>query len=125
MIGVDAVPAECAGIINFQRLIKTRLREVDTVARIGSDEFVAILEDIRLPDGVAIVSDSLVAALARRFELDNDMSVTISGSIGVALFDKTTPDPETILAQADRALAAAKQAGRACYRQDPGSITLN
>jgi diguanylate cyclase (GGDEF)-like protein/PAS domain S-box-containing protein len=96
--------------------LKTRLREVDTVARFGGDEFVALLEDISKPANAENVAGDIIRTLATSYELDHGVSVTISGSVGVAMFDDNSADPTTIIAGADRALYAAKQAGRSCYR---------
>jgi diguanylate cyclase (GGDEF)-like protein/PAS domain S-box-containing protein len=105
--------------------LKGRLREVDTVARIGSDEFIAVLEDVRKPEGIGIVASALISTLSTQFNLPEDISVNISGSIGVATFADGGPDATTILAQADRALYIAKNAGRACYRMDQQGVTIN
>jgi len=51
--------------------------------------------------------------------------VCISGSIGVAMFGNTTPDAASIIAEADHALYAAKNSGRACYRLGFENATIN
>lgn len=88
-----------------------RLREVDTLARYGGDEFVILLPYADLEHAV------LVADRIRRLVLDTpihtgteDLSVTVSA--GVVQFEQVTVNLETLLERADRALYAAKHLGR-------------
>jgi diguanylate cyclase (GGDEF)-like protein/PAS domain S-box-containing protein len=106
-----------------QRL-KTRLREVDTVARVGGDEFVAVVEDIKGTDNIGTVAKALLAAMAKSFTVAGNVQIRISGSIGVTLFGANSPDAATLIARADKALYAAKKAGRGCYRLDRETLTV-
>jgi diguanylate cyclase (GGDEF)-like protein/PAS domain S-box-containing protein len=106
-----------------QRL-KKRLREVDTVARVGGDEFVAVVEDIKGTDNIGTVAKALLAAMSKNFTVSGNVQVRISGSIGVTLFGANSPDAATLIARADKALYAAKKAGRGCYRLDRETLTV-
>jgi len=106
-----------------QRL-KKRLREVDTVARVGGDEFVAVVEDIKGTDNIGTVAKALLAAMSKNFTISGNVQVRISGSIGVTLFGANSPDAATLIARADKALYAAKKAGRGCYRLDRETLTV-
>jgi len=92
-----------------------RLREQDTLARLGGDEFVIVLEDLVSPAAAAEVAQDVIRLLATPFELPAGTRVHIGGSVGIALFPTDSTQPAQIIEQADRALYAAKRAGRECY----------
>jgi diguanylate cyclase (GGDEF)-like protein len=84
-------------------------RDSDTVARVGGDEFLLLMEDLSgLPDAVALAR-RVVTALARSFDIAGQQ-LAISASVGVVLH----PDhgaPDKLIAHADAAMYAAKRAG--------------
>lgn len=95
------------------RRLRAAGRDSDTLARIGGDEFVILVEDATtLADCVALAR-RLVDALARPFEV-GDEPVEISGSVGVVVY----PDQghrDKLVAHADAAMYAAKRAGGNTY----------
>jgi diguanylate cyclase (GGDEF)-like protein/PAS domain S-box-containing protein len=98
-----------------QRL-KGSLREEDTVARVGGDEFVAVLPDLRGEDAHTRAADMIVKALREPFHI-GDHVVEISCSIGVALLPRDASNAETLVAKADAAMYRAKEAGRSTWRE--------
>lgn len=94
------------------------IRHTDTIARIGGDEFVVLLEgteDCRA-DAVA---DKLLAAFSEPFPLNREAAIHMGLSIGIADCDTAQvqpADPERLIAEADRAMYKAKAAGRNTYR---------
>mgnify|MGYP000900399791 CR=1 FL=1 len=91
------------------------VREADTVARLGGDEFAIILSDLNNPEEVEEVARRINRALAEPFPLDEG-SATIAGSIGIAIFPEHGQDELLLKKHADKALYAAKAAGRNTYR---------
>ena len=87
-----------------------RLRDADTVGRIGGDEFVILLNEITGADDAARVADELRLSLAQPFELAG-LTLTISASIGVALFPDHGQDAIELSRHADDGMYLAKQAG--------------
>jgi diguanylate cyclase (GGDEF)-like protein/PAS domain S-box-containing protein len=90
------------------------VRPMDTVSRIGGDEFVVLLPEMPAPlDGVA-VGARITEALTVPIEFDHAV-VAVTASIGISVFDPTLPDagytPERLLAQADAAMYYAKSLG--------------
>ncbi|WP_051683963.1 bifunctional diguanylate cyclase/phosphodiesterase [Blastococcus sp. URHD0036] len=97
------------------RQVAARLRSVvradDTVARLGGDEFAVLVEQSGSgPDEAVATAERVLAALAAPVVLDGQ-SVTVSGSVGIAVGDADATS-DTLLGDADIAMYAAKVAGR-------------
>ncbi|GIF24355.1 diguanylate cyclase (GGDEF)-like protein [Actinoplanes tereljensis] len=100
----------------FARRIRIGLREVDVAFRQGGEEFVVLLPETDAYGG-AIVAERLGAAVRERpvlVETRGPISITVS--IGVAVFPEHGADARRVLDAADDALYAAKNAGRDTYR---------
>jgi len=88
------------------------LRETDTAYRYGGEEFCVLLRETDA-HAAAIVADRLRIEIATRFA-GNPGSATVTASLGVAAIPGDAIDAKTLIAAADRALYAAKAAGRNC-----------
>lgn len=95
--------------------MRERLRDIDTLARIGGDEFVIVLEEIGSPENAAEIAHSLIKQLCSPFILGNGQAVSIGASIGISTYPGHATRPDGLLASADSALYAAKQAGRGTW----------
>ena len=91
------------------------IRETDTVARIGGDEFVILLPDISHVTDAAIVAGKIIGALSSAINVDQHELHT-SPSIGISVFPADGSDGDTILKNADTAMYHAKAAGRNNYQ---------
>jgi diguanylate cyclase (GGDEF)-like protein/PAS domain S-box-containing protein len=94
--------------------IETSVRESDTVARIGGDEFVVLFEEVESVHQTTELADRLIAELRAPFRNGADCSY-LSASIGIALYTGGEQTPQTILANADVAMYRAKEDGRNRY----------
>jgi len=90
------------------------VRETDTVARMGGDEFTIILTDVGFPEGAETVAKKVLEALARPFTLNGKEHV-VGTSIGIAVYPSDGKDSEALVKNADTAMYQAKQSGNA-YR---------
>lgn len=99
----------------FAIRLKSILRAVDSVARVGGDEFVAILAEIADAADATKAADRLLAAMAVPFDI-GQTAVTLSASIGLALYPANGDDAQTLLQRADSAMYSAKRAGKNSYR---------
>ena len=93
------------------RLRKT-LRDSDTLARVGGDEFVAVLPGTASEAQIKLVTGRLIAALQASFEVERHI-IYVGASIGVALYPQHAEDDARLLALADAALSHAKETGKA------------
>ena len=91
------------------------LRQSDTVARIGGDEFVILLLNIEDIGAVRQIIDKLLETITQPFHIDAHC-LHISLSVGVALYPEHGQDVATLLRQADTALYKAKNDGRGTCR---------
>ena len=100
---------------NLLRVVAARLRQnrraSDTVARIGGDEFVFVLEDIVDDDVIASITQQLLHTLQQPFAVDK-REFLLSGSIGISLFPRDGDSAEALLKSADTAMYWAKDSGR-------------
>lgn len=112
-------------LVEVARRIKTCLREEDTVARIGGDEFVVMLTDLQSDTALAgaharNVAEKICVSLAEPYALksaqpDAKKSIVVhrcTASIGLTLFSASDTDQEQILRRADAAMYEAKAQGR-------------
>ncbi|MET0892050.1 MAG: sensor domain-containing diguanylate cyclase [Pseudoxanthomonas sp.] len=84
------------------------LRQGDLVARVGGDEFVALLRGCRDADAARTVAAGLRARLGPPCSLPDGL-FQLDASVGIACFPADGTDPDTLLAHADRAMYAAKR----------------
>ncbi len=97
-----------------ERLLET-VREEDTVARPGGDEFIISLWHVSDIDYAAAVASRAIEALAQPYDIEGN-SVHITASAGVSLYPGHGEDAETVLKNADLALYEAKHSGKNAYR---------
>ncbi|WP_434155232.1 putative bifunctional diguanylate cyclase/phosphodiesterase [Pseudomonas sp. JZ134] len=97
-------------LVEVANRLHETLREEDTLARMGGDEFVLILNDIQLQT-LPISLRRLLETLSQPYEIDGQ-SLEIAGSIGVTIYPNDNEDPDTLLRHADQAMYQAKQDGR-------------
>lgn len=101
------------------------IRESDTLARLGGDEFTVILNDAGEPEKLAVLANKIIASIAQPFDLQG-RAVQISASIGIARYPEDAPSKGTLLIVADKAMYAAKTAGKGTYRFGiPGDATAS
>jgi diguanylate cyclase (GGDEF)-like protein len=93
-----------------QRL-RAAVRAEDTVARLGGDEFTVVLEEVAGTAAAAATARKLHDALAAPMELQG-RPVTVSATIGIALFPADGSDADTLMRAADVAMYRAKRRGR-------------
>lgn len=101
-------------LIELSRRLRQALREEDIVSRQGGDEFIVMLPDLD-ERSASLVAQKLLAAIGGSYGIEHhDLSVT--ASIGIALYPADGEDLESLSKNADTAMYHAKQEGRNDYR---------
>lgn len=102
-------------LIEASNRLRSCVRETDTVARIGGDEFVIIADDLEQPTDSIPLARRICQQLAKTFEIEGH-SIAISGSVGITFAPTEGTEVETLLNNADLALYRAKNDGRNAFR---------
>jgi len=100
-------------LVEMSQRLATSLRPTDTVSRQGGDEFALVLPDTDA-EGAAHVAQKVLAKLAGAVEVQN-RTVTVTASIGIAMFPEDGPGAEELLSSANAALHRSKERGRNTY----------
>ncbi len=102
-------------LIEVSRRLSNALRETDTISRLGGDEFLVLLPDLPETEHCIHVLDKLRQNLIEPFPID-EHELTVTLSVGIALYPDDGEDLETLQKKADTAMYRAKQSGRNTYR---------
>jgi len=97
-----------------ERLVR-QLREVDTICRIGGDEFVVVLPEVTRSSDAANVAQKIIETVSQPMTIE-DRELQITPSIGISVFPDDGRDAETLIRNADAAMYHAKENGRAAYQ---------
>lgn len=97
------------------------LRPSDTVARLSGDEFAVILSELSKPQNAGHVSQKILAALAKPFDLGGN-EVFVTASIGITVYPNDSERIETLIRDADAAMYGAKSAGRNNFQYYTGAM---
>ena len=95
--------------------LKACVPEHDTVGRQGDDEFIVLLTEVDELDDVNKLLVGIQEQIARPYRVGN-MELSVTGSIGVAIYPEDGRDSVTLMQKADMAMNSAKQSGRNMHR---------
>lgn len=95
--------------------LRAELRSVDTLARVGGDEFVIVMSDVGQPEKAAHLASRIIEVLNRPFDIDGSY-VEIGASIGIALYPGDGDCTDSLVHAADTALYRAKTERRGTFR---------
>ncbi|MGD9786731.1 MAG: EAL domain-containing protein [Sulfuricellaceae bacterium] len=102
-------------LVRIAERLRGLMRESDTVGRLGGDEFLAVVQELRQKEDASLVAQKILDTLSRPFMV-GDRELTVSVSIGIALYPQDGDSVESLIRSADMAMLAAKQAGRHGFR---------
>ncbi len=95
--------------------LKENMRETDTVARFGGDEFAMLGTEIKEPADAGVLAARLLETFSKPFSV-GEHQIRISASVGIAVYGLDATGAEMLLTRADVALNRAKVEGRGTYR---------
>ncbi len=102
-------------LIQIAKRLSANLREFDTVARFGGDEFILVLENISGVDAIKPITEKILKSIAKPFRI-NDNTCQVTTSIGISLYPMDGTTTEELISKADTAMYRAKQLGKNQYK---------
>lgn len=102
-------------LIHFAQICRSTIRETDIIGRTGGEEFAILLPETGL-DAASLLAERIRSNVESSSLAFNHAILTYTVSVGVAVRDTEDMNIEKMLSQADKALYAAKKAGRNCVR---------
>jgi len=88
------------------------VRQSDTVARFGGDEFVAILENLDCAESASVVAQKLLKSLTKPIDVTDGNTATVGASIGISIFPEDGETMDDLARAADEAMYTVKEGGR-------------
>jgi len=104
--------------------IRKVLRETDTLARMGGDEFIVVLDSSVNKKSAGYVCEKILDVIKELITIDNN-TLTTSGSIGVAMYPDDGKDITTLIKNADTAMYHAKKLGKDTYQYYDKQLSLD
>lgn len=94
--------------------MQSRVRETDTVSRLGGDEFIILLSRIHAASDAARVAEKIIAALSQPYHIGQH-ELLLTASVGISIYPDSGKDASSLLRSADEAMYSAKEQGRNRY----------
>jgi diguanylate cyclase (GGDEF)-like protein/PAS domain S-box-containing protein len=110
----DALLEHVAGRLNSNTR-HGKNRRCDVIARVGGDEFIIALSDIRDPGDIARLTDKIMGLIRKPFFIGNDR-LCVSASIGIAVYPDDAASIDALIDLADKAMYKTKRSGKDAYR---------
>jgi diguanylate cyclase (GGDEF)-like protein/PAS domain S-box-containing protein len=102
-------------LVEMANRMQSNIRESDTVARMGGDEFAILLINIKNIEECETIITKILDSINEPYTLVNNESVNVSASIGVTLYPHDNVPSDMLLRHADQAMYVAKESGKNQY----------
>jgi two-component system, cell cycle response regulator len=96
----------------FAARFRRNTRGIDLACRLGGEEFVIIMPDTDIGRAFQVAERLRACIAAEPFEINDDIMLTVTASVGIATFEREADTPATLFKRADQALYEAKREGR-------------
>jgi len=101
-------------LVEVSKRLRQNTRAEDTVARMGGDEFILLVQNVQQIDDIASLAEKLLKDLTSPYQITQQVFY-LSASIGISLFPRDGVNTEALIANADAAMYRAKSRGRNTY----------
>jgi len=101
-------------LIHVSKLLENLIRESDTLARIGGDEFVILFPIVNSTNDVENIAKKILSTLQEKHDIDGH-KLFVTTSVGISMFPDNSKDVENLIKDADTAMYEAKNSGRNSY----------
>ncbi len=91
------------------------IRDSDTVARIGGDEFAVVIEELKSAWNAEIVANKIIKSISEPIRIE-ETTAKLGVSIGIAIYPSDGSNVDELMSRADSAMYEAKRAGKSTYR---------
>lgn len=102
-------------LVHVSKILKTQIRESDTLSRLGGDEFVILLPNIKSVTDAQIIAEKILEAFVGQHTVDSHQ-LYITTSIGISIYPDNSNSLDELITNADTAMYDAKQDGRNKYK---------
>lgn len=102
-------------LIHIANQLKNILRQSDSISRIGGDEFIILLSEIKSDEDASIIANKILSTLNTEHQISSN-KLHISTSIGIAIYPQNGTNLEELMTKADTAMYDAKKNGRNNYK---------
>lgn len=96
-------------LVEVAKRLTARMRKVDTVARLGGDEFAILIANIENRDALIQLLDDIIASINEPFVLDENLTASLSASVGVVIYPEDGESAQVLQTRADDAMYRAKK----------------
>jgi diguanylate cyclase (GGDEF)-like protein len=98
-------------LIEVADILKRKIRKNDLVARLGGDEFLILLSSVVTKESLEVVGQKLITEISRPIQIEG-LTVHVTASIGIAMYDPDIVDTNSFIKKADDAMYRAKRKGK-------------
>jgi diguanylate cyclase (GGDEF)-like protein/PAS domain S-box-containing protein len=102
-------------LVEIAHRLRGCLREDDTVARMGGDEFLIVLSNLTGPDDAAVTARRIISSLRKPVVIEN-RELVVTSSVGISIYPDDAQDVNTLIKHADVAMYRAKDEGRNSFQ---------
>ena len=95
--------------------MQSTIRHIDTISRLGGDEFIVLLSQIVAAEDAARVAEKLIAAVSEPYPIE-EHELLLTASVGISIYPESGTEANSLLRNADASMYSAKESGRNRYR---------
>jgi diguanylate cyclase (GGDEF)-like protein/PAS domain S-box-containing protein len=95
--------------------MQSTIRHIDTISRLGGDEFIVLLSQIAAAEDAARVAEKLIAAVSEPYRIE-EHELLLTASVGISIYPDSGAEANSLLRNADASMYSAKESGRNQYR---------